>query len=76
MHVCDGKNVPSPVKQVELGRAAIAVYLQEINVWKPSVQHVNEPPESIETRGVPWKRGVFRFSIGSNSKQNGSFCSM
>src|SRR5580704_14348157 len=34
VHVYDGCEVPSQPHQVELGRAAIGVYLQEIGVWK------------------------------------------
>ena len=46
VHVCDGCEVPSQTEQVELGRAAIAVSLQEIGVWKPDVtKHVHQLPK-------------------------------
>jgi hypothetical protein len=46
VHVCDGCKIPSQTEQVELGRTAIAVYLQGIGMWKPDVtKHVHQPPK-------------------------------
>jgi hypothetical protein len=48
VHVCDGHAVPSVLEEVELGKAAIAVYLQEINVWKPTLKHVHPPSNLVQ----------------------------
>jgi len=40
IHVCDHRRIPSITKQVTLGRAALAVFLQAIGVWKPEVREV------------------------------------
>ena len=44
VHVCDGYEVPSSADQVPLGRAAIAIFLQEVGVWKPKVDYMPYRP--------------------------------
>ena len=47
VHVCDGWETPSQTQQVELGRAAIAIFLQEIGVWRPETVREIHPPSKL-----------------------------
>jgi hypothetical protein len=49
IHVCGDGRIPRQAEQARLGRAAIALFLQEIGVWKPEV--INIPDRRSPRQG-------------------------
>ena len=41
VHVCEGHKVPTARQQERLGRAAIAIFLQQIGMWEPEVVDID-----------------------------------
>lgn len=44
------EGIPSRAEQIELGRAAIAVFLQQTGLWKPEVHEIPDRPEDYRSK--------------------------